>query len=284
MEALLPAADAYETSWRRDHPGQQLRAFEEPDAALCVLGDCLEQAKSTATPAALQRLVEAEELTVDRLVSLVQWLAAPEARQLATELVPRQAQRRRDNQPLTLFDVARAYTRRVPMSKSLALEPDVRLYLACVLIDAMSRAGEALVVPTSLKLKQVGEAEWERHRVETAGQQYEALGLIGTHLAPPAGDRMSEITHELRALREAVLDQQLEDMTTGYAGERRQSATLVPAARQLALTLERAVWSSRVSSLCATVVCLSTPKQPLSALPLVGVKPMSTIDEPQPQL
>ena len=61
---------------------------------------------------------------------------------------------------MTLFDVARAYTRRVPMAKSLLTEPDVRLYLSCVLVDALYRSGEVISLPEGLSVKTLTASEW----------------------------------------------------------------------------------------------------------------------------
>lgn len=80
MELLLPAADAYETRWMREHPGQRVKAFEEPQAAIFALGDCLQESRRVATPQQKAKLDEAEGLTVDRVLSLFQWLPVPEAR------------------------------------------------------------------------------------------------------------------------------------------------------------------------------------------------------------
>jgi hypothetical protein len=39
------------------------------------------------------------------------------------------------------------------MSKSITLEPDVRMYLACILVQALADADETLVVPDSLSVR-----------------------------------------------------------------------------------------------------------------------------------
>ena len=71
------------------------------------------------------------------------------------ELIPRQARRRGDIAPQTLFDVARQFSRRVPLAKLVTLEDDVRPYLACVIVDAVREAGDTLVVPSDLKVQQI---------------------------------------------------------------------------------------------------------------------------------
>ena len=47
-------------------------------------------------------------------------------------------------QPQTLFDVARTFSRRVPLGRLIQIEPDIRRYLAAVLVAAIQEAGEAL--------------------------------------------------------------------------------------------------------------------------------------------
>ena len=47
-------------------------------------------------------------------------------------------------QPQTLFDVARTFIRRVPLGWLIKIEPDIRPYLAAVLVAAIQEAGEAL--------------------------------------------------------------------------------------------------------------------------------------------
>jgi hypothetical protein len=95
------------------------------------------------------------------------------------------------------------------MSKLVTLEPDVRLYLACVLVDALQRAGEALVVPDTLQLQRVTKGEWDQFRLEAAGRNYEAYGIIGSHLeqgAQAAGveRKIDELTAGLAQLSRVV--------------------------------------------------------------------------------
>jgi hypothetical protein len=52
-----------------------------------------------------------------------------------------------------LFDVARQFSRRVPLSKLVGLENDVRPYMACVIIDAIKEAGDTLIVPSDLRIQ-----------------------------------------------------------------------------------------------------------------------------------
>ena len=41
------------------------------------------------------------------------------------------------------------------MAKLVALEEDVRPYMACIIIDAIREAGDTLVIPQDLQVRQV---------------------------------------------------------------------------------------------------------------------------------
>ena len=52
-----------------------------------------------------------------------------------------------------LFDVARGLARRVPLTKLVELDGDVRPYLAALMVAALVRAHETLTIPDTLKLR-----------------------------------------------------------------------------------------------------------------------------------
>ena len=86
------------------------------------------------------------------------------------ELMPRQSRRATGNrEPLTLFAVTRAYSRRVPLAKSLLSEDDVRTYLGCVVVDALWRTSKFLTVPAGMKIRELAPDAWDRYKVRTAG-------------------------------------------------------------------------------------------------------------------
>ena len=70
---------------------------------------------------------------------------------------------RKPYQPQSLFDVARAFSRRMPLGRLVEVEPAVRPYLASLLVAAVARAGEILKVPASLRVEQVTQEDFESH-------------------------------------------------------------------------------------------------------------------------
>ena len=52
-----------------------------------------------------------------------------------------------------LQDIARGLARRVPLTKLVTIDADVRPYLASLLVAAMHRAGDELVIPSDLKFR-----------------------------------------------------------------------------------------------------------------------------------
>ena len=111
-----------------------------------------------------------EEVVLDRVQALAEVHSDPDVRAMAVELVPRYSRRRGDVAPLTLFDVARQFSRRVPLAKLVALEEDVRPYMACIIIDAIREAGDTLVIPQDLQVRQVPLEQFEEHKLRLAGR------------------------------------------------------------------------------------------------------------------
>ena len=56
-----------------------------------------------------------------------------------------------------LQDVARGLARRVPLTKLVALDGDVHPYMAALMVSALHRAGDELIVPDSMKLRKITE-------------------------------------------------------------------------------------------------------------------------------
>jgi hypothetical protein len=58
---------------------------------------------------------------------------------------------------LMLNDIARGLARRVPLTKLVQLDGDVRPYLAALMIAALHKAGETLVIPDKMAIKRMTE-------------------------------------------------------------------------------------------------------------------------------
>jgi hypothetical protein len=72
------------------------------------------------------------------------------------ELVPRgDGGRCQGHAKSMLIDVARGLARRVPLTKIAALESDIRPYLAALMVAALYRAKDNLVVPNDLEIQKV---------------------------------------------------------------------------------------------------------------------------------
>lgn len=108
----------------------------------------------------------------DRLVNLGE--RHPSIKAYAGEL---QAARKA-YQPQSLFDVARAFSRRMPLGRLVEVEPAVRPYLASLLVAAVDKAGEVLKVPVSLRIEQVTQEDFESHLLQMAASSYPTYGLL----------------------------------------------------------------------------------------------------------
>jgi len=123
-------------------------------------------------------LDDAEAKAVNRICALVEAHPDPSIKALSSEWVPRQSRRKGDTEPTTLFDVARRFARKVPLTKLVSLEDDVCPYLACVIIDAILTSNETLVVPANLPLERKPKDKWEEYKATMAGRTYQAYGSL----------------------------------------------------------------------------------------------------------
>ena len=89
-------------------------------------------------------------------VATVAKLADPSAPSVNTafaEVVPRGG--RRGPTRTLLYDVAKGLARRVLLTKLVALDGDVRPYLAALMVAALHRAKDKLVVPDDMEIQKV---------------------------------------------------------------------------------------------------------------------------------
>lgn len=85
-----------------------------------------------------------------------------------------------------MFDVARGLARRVPLTKLVALDGDIRPYLASLMVSALHRAKDKLVVPDNLRIETVTRDAFEKMLAKDAGKTYDNYGTIAADLL---GDR-----------------------------------------------------------------------------------------------
>ena len=93
----------------------------------------------------------------------------------ANELLPR-----RRGEPATqrLFDVARGFSRRVPMSRLLEIEPEIRPYLATLVVRAVHRAQDTLCIPQDLDVRRLSDSEFEKYQLGLAAKTYNHYGAL----------------------------------------------------------------------------------------------------------
>ena len=80
--------------------------------------------------------------------------------------------------PQTLFNVARGFSRRVPLTRLLEVEPDMRPYLASIIVRAVQKAGDSLVIPASLNVQRVSDDEFECNQLHLAARTYNMYGAL----------------------------------------------------------------------------------------------------------
>ena len=77
-----------------------------------------------------------------------------------------------------LFDVARGLARRVPLTKLVALDGDVRPYLASLMVSALHRAKDKLVVPDDMRIERVSAEIFNEMLAKDANRTYDNYGTI----------------------------------------------------------------------------------------------------------
>ena len=90
-----------------------------------------------------------------------------------------------------MFDVARGLARRVPLTKLVALDGDVRPYLASLMVAALHRAKDTLVVPEDLVIERVTREQFENMLAKEAGKTYDNYGTIAQQILGKGEDSLS---------------------------------------------------------------------------------------------
>ena len=122
-----------------------------------VIGILARSEESPMLPEAdKQEVSEAIQYLTERIAT-VTTLCDPSAPTVnLTDALPRgEGGRRRGPVRTMMFDIARGLARRVPLTKLVALDGDIRPYLASLMVAALHRAGDKLVVPQEMEIKKV---------------------------------------------------------------------------------------------------------------------------------
>ena len=152
-------------------------ADQEMDSSLCqdplpllaaVIGVLsLSEEEPTQPEADKEPVRQAIYFLAERLASLVALVdpSAPSVNFL--QAVPRGSTRAPAR--TLLHDVARGLARRVPLTKLVELDGDVRPYLAALMVAALQRANESLIVPMGFDVKRIAQSEFDNMLSATAG-------------------------------------------------------------------------------------------------------------------
>ena len=95
------------------------------------------------------------------------------------DAIPRgEGGKRRGPSRTLLFDVTRGLACRVPLTKLVELDGDVRPYLAALMVAALARAGETLVVPEGTRISTMTREAFDNMLLKEAGCNYDNYGLV----------------------------------------------------------------------------------------------------------
>ena len=204
---------AYVTSLAHAHHLLPAELCHDPLPVLAAVTAVLDQsaANDHAAPADRQKAADAMCYLAERLAALTSLVdpSAPSVNSAFTaDVLPRgESGRRRGPSRTLLFDVARGLARRVPLTKLVELDGDVRPYLAALMVAALVRAHETLVVPDTLQLRRVSLEAFENMLQAEAGKAYDNYGTISRSLLGAAAESTpAEIEARHRARLEGRLD------------------------------------------------------------------------------
>ena len=204
---------AYVTSLAHAHHLLPAELCHDPLPVLAAVTAVLDQsaANDHAAPADRQKAADAMCYLAERLAALTSLVdpSAPSVNSAFTaDVLPRgESGRRRGPSRTLLFDVARGLARRVPLTKLVELDGDVRPYLAALMVAALVHAHETLVVPDTLQLRRVSLEAFENMLQAEAGKAYDNYGTISRSLLGAAAESTpAEIEARHRARLEGRLD------------------------------------------------------------------------------
>ena len=79
---------------------------------------------------------------------------------------------------MLLFDVARGLARRVPLTKLVELDSDVRPYLATLMVATLAQVGKTLVAPEGTRISTMTREAFDNMLLKEAGHSYDNYGLV----------------------------------------------------------------------------------------------------------
>ena len=95
------------------------------------------------------------------------------------DAIPRgEGGRRRGLGKTLLFDVACALTHRVPLTKLVELDGNIRPYLATLMVATLVQAGESLVVPEGTRITTMTREAFNNMLLKEAIHNYHNYGLV----------------------------------------------------------------------------------------------------------
>ena len=77
-----------------------------------------------------------------------------------------------------LFDVTRGLARRVPLTKLVELDGDIRPYLAALIVATLAWAGKTLVVPEGTRISTMTREAFDNMLLKEARRNYDNYGLV----------------------------------------------------------------------------------------------------------
>ena len=79
---------------------------------------------------------------------------------------------------MLLFNVAHRLARRVPLTKLVELDGDVRPYLTALMVAALARVGETLVVPEGTRISTMTREAFDNMLLKEPGRNYDNYRLV----------------------------------------------------------------------------------------------------------
>ena len=95
------------------------------------------------------------------------------------DAIPRgEVGKRRGLSRTPLFDIAHGLAHRIPLTKLVEVDGDVRPYLAALMVAALAWAGETLVVPEGMRISTMTREAFDNMLLKEARRNYNNYGLV----------------------------------------------------------------------------------------------------------